>query len=310
MATSTEFDEPPAGMQKKMDKRGYKYAGMRDGQRYSARDPTTGGLVWVSPLGGGKYRAKPEKDANKIAQMKKQEDAYRVGWKGRFFKPGELEKRVSRAHLETDEAMSLEPLIPIPATRPMSHAEKVAKIMAARARTGRDIPIPVDPRSIPTIGPTTPKKKTGHTTFAHGTPTHTIPVPAFATSPAAIALPAFEASPAAESDVSSVYEENVPAEVELGETTLERLALMQEEAYRNWREGSSKSLAGSIAGTRAPSRPDPDRNISVWRRARIRTAGYQQQRPSVTWKINEIARRNLSFRELLGWMPRYQAMYR
>ena len=301
MATPTRFDEPPDAMQKRMDAKGYEYAGMRDGKRYSARDPNTGGLVWVSPLGKGKYRAKPEHDHNEIARMKKAEDAYKAGWKDRFFKPGELKARAAKAADETDEAMTgttpatagMKPLIPRAFNTPLSHDEKVARIMAARARTGRDISIPDTP---PSSGPVTPKKGAGHTTFAYGTPTHTIPVPAFATTP--VPGPSFTVPDVA----SSYWDDNDP--IELGDATLDRLAEIQAEAYRNWREGSSKSLAGSVAGTRAPSKPDPDRNISVYRRPRMRTAGYQQQRPSVTWKINEIARRNLSFRELLGWMPR------
>ena len=302
---ATPFDEPPTEMQARMDKKGFTFSGMRHGKSYSARHPTSGQLVWVTPQKKGKYQAVAEKNTDVLQSMRKEEAKYKV-WKaaekGKAFS-ADLSSRVLGAAKETDEASSANPLKPKRSmwTAPLSHDERVAKIMEARKRTGRDIPLPVDPRVVAPIGsvaPTTPKKKTGHTTFAHGTPTHTIPPPALSS------------VPVSESDTSDPSSVGGPPEIELGEATLERLAQIQEETYRNYREASSKSLAGSIAGTRAPARPDPDRDISTWRRARIGTVGYQQQRPSVTWKINEIARRNLSFRELLGWMPRYQAIYR
>ena len=324
MATPAAYPTVPPNLQAKFDKKGLKYTGVQKGGKYIAekdgtyfrlnlakvKDPLTGEMKET-----GKMKFSKVKDPLEIQGFKNEQakyDTWIAGDKAFFgthpaeMTPEQYKRYMKQFEKQTDEERyAADPEyrkeykeLSVPPKPPLTYEEKLARVMEARKRTGRDIPLPIDPDA--PAAPSTPKKGTGHTTFTVGTPAHTI-IP-----PPSLTLPA----PAAESeeDPSETAFEG-PHEVELGDATLEILAQQREESDRRLREAISKSIGGSVAGRKPPSRPDPDRNIAPWRRQMRGTAGFQSQRPSVGWKINEIARRNLSFREMLGWMPRFEALY-
>ena len=84
-------------------------------------------------------------------------------------------------------------------------------------------------------------------------------------------------------------------EAELGEQSLEALQQISQAAM--------EQHVAAVAVKKQVRRYRPKGSTSVWRRPPRRTPAYTTQRP---YQMNL---RQQSFRELLGWMPKYEALY-